>query len=46
MEFLKKGAMVSLTGKLSTRKYTDKEGHDRYITEVVAQKVELATVEA
>lgn len=42
MDFLKKGAMVALTGKLNTRKYTDKEGNDRYITEVVAQKVEPA----
>lgn len=39
--FLKKGAMVSVSGKLNTRKYTDKGGQDRYITEVVALKVEL-----
>jgi single-strand DNA-binding protein len=36
----KKGEMVSVTGKLNTRKYTDKNGQERYITEVVAQKVE------
>lgn len=46
MESLKKGALVSVVGKLNTRKYTDKQGQDRYITEVVAQKVELAQVEA
>jgi single-strand DNA-binding protein len=45
-DFLKKGALIAVTGKLNTRKYTDKEGKDRYITEVVAQKVELAKVEA
>ena len=44
-EDLKKGALVSVHGKLNTRKYTDKEGNDRYITEVVASKVELAKVE-
>ena len=42
---LKKGALVTANGKLQTRKYTDKEGKDRYITEVVASKVELAKVE-
>jgi single-strand DNA-binding protein len=42
IDFLKKGALVAVQGKLSTRKYTDKDGHDRYITEVVAQKVEPA----
>jgi single-strand DNA-binding protein len=44
-DFLKKGALIAVSGKLNTRKYTDKEGKDRYITEVVAQKVELAKVE-
>lgn len=33
---LKKGSMVYLEGKLTHRKYQDKEGKDRYITEVVA----------
>ena len=45
-EDLKKGALVNVNGKLNTRKYTDKEGKDRYITEVVASKVELAKAEA
>lgn len=43
---LKKGALVWVEGKLNTRKYTDKQGQDKYITEVVAQKIELAKVEA
>lgn len=43
---LKKGALVQVEGKLNTRKYTDKKGEDRYITEVIAQKVELARVDA
>lgn len=33
---LKKGSMVYIEGKLTHRKYQDKEGNDRYITEVVA----------
>ncbi len=33
---LKKGGMVYLEGKLTHRKYQDKDGNDRYITEVVA----------
>jgi single-strand DNA-binding protein len=45
MDFLKKGEMVAVTGKLHTRKYTDKSGQDRYITEVVAQKLEPIKVE-
>ena len=43
--FLKKGELVAVTGKLNTRKYTDKSGQERYITEVVAQKVEPVKVE-
>lgn len=33
---LKKGAMVYVEGKLTHRKYQDKDGNDRYITEIVA----------
>ncbi len=33
---LKKGSMVYVEGKLTHRKYQDKDGNDRYITEVVA----------
>lgn len=40
IDSLKKGKMVAVSGKLNTRKYTDKEGKDRYITEVVAQSLE------
>lgn len=46
VDTLKKGALVAVTGKLNTRKYTDKQGQDRYITEVVASKIELAKVES
>lgn len=33
--YLKKGSKVYLEGKLETRKWTDKDGQDRYTTEVV-----------
>lgn len=45
-DFLKKGELISVSGKLNTRKYTDKSGNERYITEVVAYKLEPAKVEA
>ncbi len=38
---LKKGNMVYVEGKLSTRKWTDKEGNDKYTTEVVANTFRL-----
>lgn len=33
---LKKGSLVFIEGKLTTRKYQDKDGNDKYFTEVVA----------
>ncbi len=44
-DFLKKGEMVLVIGKLNTRKYTDKNGLEKYITEVVAQKLEPVKTE-
>lgn len=35
--YLKKGAQVYIEGKLQTRKWQDKDGQDRYTTEVVLQ---------
>lgn len=35
--YLKKGAKVYVEGQLQTRKWTDKDGHERYSTEVVLQ---------
>jgi single-strand DNA-binding protein len=34
-QYLKKGSKVYLEGQLETRKWQDKEGKDRYTTEVV-----------
>jgi len=36
-KFLRKGSKVYIEGQLQTRKWTDKDGHDRYSTEVVLQ---------
>ena len=33
---LKKGSQVFIEGKLTHRKYQDKDGNDRYVTEVIA----------
>jgi single-strand DNA-binding protein len=37
-QYLKKGAKVYLEGALQTRKYTDKDGVEKYSTEVVLQQ--------
>lgn len=34
-KYLKKGSKVYLEGQLETRKYTDKDGTDKYTTEIV-----------
>jgi single-strand DNA-binding protein len=36
-KYLRKGAKVYLEGALQTRKWTDKDGHEKYSTEVVLQ---------
>lgn len=36
--YLRKGSKVYLEGQLQTRKWTDKDGADRYTTEIVLQK--------
>jgi len=40
-EYLKKGSKVFIEGKLQTRKWQDKEGVDRYITEIVARELQM-----
>lgn len=43
---LNKGAQVYLEGELETRSYKDKQGQDRYITEVKAQTVQFLSPKA
>lgn len=40
-EYLRKGRPVYVEGRLRTRKWQDKEGQDRYTTEVVAENMQL-----
>jgi len=40
-EYLKKGSKVYIEGKLQTRKWQDKDGNDRYTTEVVANEMQM-----
>lgn len=40
-EYLKKGAQVYIEGRLQTRKWQDKEGNDRYTTEIVADRMQM-----
>ena len=40
-EYLKKGSQVYIEGRLQTRKWQDKEGHDRYTTEIVADRMHM-----
>ena len=37
-QYLKKGSKVYIEGQLQTRKYTDKDGAEKYSTEIVLQK--------
>lgn len=38
---LLKGVRVSVVGRLRTRKYTDRSGSEKYITEVVADELDI-----
>ena len=40
-QYLKKGRQVYVEGALRTRKWTDKEGHERYTTEIVANEMKM-----
>jgi single-strand DNA-binding protein len=40
-EYLKKGRPVYVEGRLQTRKWQDKEGADRYTTEIIADSMQM-----
>jgi len=40
-EYLHKGSQVYIEGSLRTRKWQDKEGKDRYTTEVIAREMQM-----
>ena len=40
-EYLKKGSMIYVEGKLATRKWQDKEGKDRYTTDIIVNEMQM-----
>jgi single-strand DNA-binding protein len=40
-EYLRKGSQVYIEGSLRTRKWQDKEGKDRYTTEIIAREMQM-----
>jgi single-strand DNA-binding protein len=40
-EYLRKGSQVFIEGKLRTRKWQDKQGNDRYSTEIIADNMQM-----
>ena len=40
-EYLKKGSQVYIEGRLQTRKWQDKEGQDKYTTEIVCDTMQM-----
>lgn len=45
-QYLKKGAQVYIEGKLKTRKYTDKDGVEKYATDIVADTMQMLGAKA
>lgn len=40
-KYVKKGSQVYVEGRIETRKWTDKNGHDKYTTEIVADQMQM-----
>jgi single-strand DNA-binding protein len=40
-EYLKKGSQVYVEGRLRTRKWQDKDGQDKYTTEIIADRMQM-----
>ncbi|MFH7325325.1 single-stranded DNA-binding protein [Desulfurivibrio sp. C05AmB] len=40
-EYLSKGSKVYIEGRIQTRKWQDKDGNDRFITEIVAREMKM-----
>lgn len=40
-EYLKKGSQIYVEGKLQTRKWQDKEGKDKYTTEIIVNEMQM-----
>lgn len=40
-EYLRKGSQVYIEGKLRTRKWTDKDGVEKFSTDIIADKMQM-----
>jgi len=40
-EYLAKGSLCYISGKMQTRKWQDKDGNDKYTTEIVAREMKM-----
>lgn len=40
-EYLRKGSLVYIEGRIQTRKWQDQSGQDRYTTEIVAEQMQM-----
>jgi len=40
-QYLKKGSSVYVEGRLQTRKYTDKDGVEKYATDIIAEQMQM-----
>lgn len=40
-QYVKSGSLLYISGKLQTRKWTDKNGADRYTTEIIANEMQM-----
>lgn len=40
-QYLKKGSQIYIEGRLQTRKWTDKDGVERYTTEIIADTMQM-----
>lgn len=40
-EYVKKGSAIYIEGRLQTRKWQDKDGKDRYTTEIIADQMQM-----
>lgn len=40
-EYLRKGSQIYVEGRLQTRKWQDKDGNDRYTTEIVCERMQM-----
>lgn len=40
-EYLRKGSQIYVEGRLRTRKWQDREGNDRYTTEIIANEMQM-----